>query len=68
MLDALNLTSSRRMTRKYANYFRVTDRGASIHAFRYLCRRTCKHATRGNERVHSFCGFLPNPFIQDLCL
>ena len=24
--------------------------------------------TASNERVHSFCGFLPNPFIQDLCL
>ena len=24
--------------------------------------------TASNEQVHSFCGFLPNPFIQDLCL
>ena len=24
--------------------------------------------TANNERIHSFCGFLPNPFIQDLCL
>ena len=24
--------------------------------------------TANNEGVHSFCGFLPNPFIQDLCL
>ena len=24
--------------------------------------------TASNERVHSFCGFLPYPFIQDLCL
>ena len=24
--------------------------------------------TASNERVHSFCGFLSNPFIQDLCL
>ena len=24
--------------------------------------------TASNERVYSFCGFLPNPFIQDLCL
>ena len=30
------------------------------------CPRT--KCTASNERVHSFCGFLPNPFIQDLCL
>ena len=24
--------------------------------------------TASNEQVYSFCGFLPNPFIQDLCL
>ena len=30
-------TSSRRMTSKHANYFRATDRGVSIHAFRFLC-------------------------------
>ena len=24
--------------------------------------------TANNEQVHSFCWFLPNPFIQDLCL
>ena len=24
--------------------------------------------TASNEQVHSFCGYLPNPFIQDLCL
>ena len=26
------------------------------------------NSTASNERVHSFCGFLPNPFIHDLCL
>ena len=31
------LTSSGRMTCKHANYFRGTDRRASIHAFRFLC-------------------------------
>ena len=96
---AVHLTSSRRMTRKHANYFRATDRRASIHAFRFLCafsgrlvntpRVACHHGgwhvytpsflgvrgvtvgwprTASNERVHSFCGFLSNPFIQDLCL
>ena len=24
--------------------------------------------TASNEQVYTFCGFLPNPFIQDLCL
>ena len=26
------------------------------------------NGTANNERFHSFCAFLPNPFIQDLCL
>ena len=32
-----SLTSSRRTTRKHANYFHATDRRASIHAFRFVC-------------------------------
>ena len=26
------------------------------------------NGTANNERVHCFCWFLPNPFIQDMCL
>ena len=94
------LASSRRMTRKHANYIRATDRGTSIHTFRFLCVFAGRHVntsciayhhgdwrvytpsfqgvpgvtvgwprtkgTASNKQVHSFCGFLPNPFIQDL--